>query len=337
MSSDYDISVEDLSAEVVKKKGKEKGIDLIGIADAQTITENPPPGTNEPKLKELLYGASSVIVVAQRMTQGASSVEWDNRNAHHSNQIGLTELELNTLELLYTIEDHGHPSLILPAQAARSKLYDQMNEGPLSLPHAAVEAGLGTLGLNLQLLTPEYGPRVSLSAIVTTADLEADERIEDGLCEGAECGRCLLSCPGDAIDHFDMRVEDCRPQAEPWGFDKFLEYTEEIIEADSPEERQNLLKGTDSLMVWQSMIHGDGVNTGCTRCSDVCPIGDDYENLEEVHEEIPEATEEKRRRLEDLRQDEQEGNLPSAFQQHSRWIGEIDMEYEDRDPNDMDF
>lgn len=336
MTSEYDITVEDLSAEAVKAKADELDIDLCGIADARTVAEHPPPGAHEPDVDSLLYGAASVVVVARRTSAGASSVDWDDRNAHHSNQIGISELELATLDLLYFIEDHGHPSLMVPVQAARSKLYDGMHEGPLSLPHVAVEAGLGTLGLNLQLLTPEYGPRVILGAIVTTAALEPDDRLTDGLCEGAECGRCLLSCPGDAIDHFDMRVDDCRPHAEPWGFDRFLEYTGEIMEADSVEARQDLLQGTDSLMVWQSMIHGAGVNTGCTNCADVCPVGDDYDRLAEARADIPEATDEKRERLADLRRSELEGDLPPGLEAHERWIGDIDMDYADPD-DDLTF
>lgn len=329
MSSEYDITVEDLTAEAVKAEAGALDIDLVGIADAETVADHPPPGTHEPDLESLLYGAASLVVVARRTAAGASSIRWDDRNAHHSNQIGISELELATLDLLYFIEDHGHPSIMVPVQAARSKLYDGMHEGPISLPHVAVEAGLGTLGLNLQLLTPEYGPRVILGAIVTTADLEPDERPTDGLCVGAECGRCLLSCPGDAIDHFDMRVDDCRPHAEPWGFDRFLEYTGEVMDAGSVEERQDLLQSTDSLMVWQSMIHGAGVNTGCTNCADVCPVGDDYDRIREATADIEEATDEKRERLAELRRAELEGELPPGLVAHERWIGSIDTDYAD--------
>lgn len=328
--SNYEIDIEELSSEDVKQKGEQLGLDLVGIADAEVIESNPPPGANDTKPSDILHGAASVVVVARHSSLGGSSVGWDDRNAHHSDQIGLKELELNTLDLLYFLEDHGHPSIMVPAQTARSKQYDQLNEGPLSLPHAAVEAGLGTLGLNLQLLTPEYGPRVALGAIVTTADLEPDERREKALCEGAECGRCLLACPGDAIDHFDTSVEDCRPFSEPWGFDKFLDHAEEIMDAGSVEERQELMQSPDSLMVWQSMIHGVGVNTGCTRCEDVCPVGEDYEAIAEVNEQIEEETEEKRERLADLRRAELADNLPENFERHQRWIGSLETEYDER-------
>lgn len=336
MTGEYEITVEDLTAEAVKAKAADLDIDLVGVAAAEAVADHPPPGANDTDIQSLLYGAASVVVVARRTSAGAASIHWNDRNAHHSAQIGISELELATLDLLYFIEDHGHPSIMVPVQAARSKLYDGMDEGPLSLPHVAVEAGLGTLGLNLQLLTPEYGPRVILGAIVTTADLTPDERLTDGLCIGAECGRCLLACPGDAIDHFDMRVDDCRPHAEPWGFDRFLEYAEGVMDADSVEERQALLQSTDSLMVWQSMIHGDGVNTGCTNCADVCPVGDDYDRIADANDEIPEASADKRARVAELRRAELAGDLPPGLEAHARWIGAIDMDYADPD-GDLGF
>lgn len=326
--SEFELTVEELTSEDVKRKGEEVGLDLIGVAEADVLEENPPPGSNRMKPSDILHGAASVVVVARHRSLGGASVDWDNRNKHHSDQIGLSELELNTLDLVYFIEEHGYPCMMVPAETARSKQYDQMNDGPLSLPHAAVEAGLGTLGLNLQLLTPEFGPRVILGAILTTAELEPDERMEEALCEGAKCGRCLLSCPGDAIDHFDMRVEDCRPFAEPWGFEKFLDHAKNVMEAETKEEQLNELRSSESLMIWQSMLHGDGVNTGCTRCEDVCPVGEDYEQLADANEDLPEETEEKRERLAELRRAEIEGSLPAEFEQHRRWIGDLDLMYD---------
>ena len=55
----------------------------------------------------------------------------------------------------------------------------------LSLPHAAVEAGLGTLGLNLQLLTPEFGPRVLLTAVLCSVDVECDQPMDRQRCASA--------------------------------------------------------------------------------------------------------------------------------------------------------
>jgi 3-isopropylmalate/(R)-2-methylmalate dehydratase large subunit len=170
---------------------------------------------------------------------------------------------------------------------------------------------------------------MSIEAGAMTGVFEPDDRMREGLCEGAECGRCLLACPGDAIDHFDLRVEDCRPHAEPWGFDRFLEHAETVMDADSVEARQAALQSTDTLMIWQSMIHGDGVNTGCTNCADVCPVGDDYGRLAEANADIDEATETKRQRLAELRRAELTDDLPAELEAHERWIGDIDRAYAD--------
>jgi epoxyqueuosine reductase QueG len=41
----------------------------------------------------------------------------------------------------------------------------------LSLRHVAAEAGLGEVGLSTNFISPEYGPRLYLGAVLTTAAL----------------------------------------------------------------------------------------------------------------------------------------------------------------------
>jgi ferredoxin len=64
----------------------------------------------------------------------------------------------------------------------------------------AVAAGLGQLGINGQLLTPEAGSRVRLVLITTEAPLVHDEPRDYGLhkvCD--ECQACVRNCPVGAI------------------------------------------------------------------------------------------------------------------------------------------
>ncbi len=64
----------------------------------------------------------------------------------------------------------------------------------------AVAAGLGQLGINGQLLTPEAGSRVRLVLITTEAPLVHDEPVDYGLhkvCD--ECQACVRNCPVGAI------------------------------------------------------------------------------------------------------------------------------------------
>jgi len=59
-------------------------------------------------------------------------------------------------------------------------------------------AGLGTLGLNCSILTPQFGPRVFVTSIVTDCALTAGEPMEEEMC--TRCGLCVHNCPIGAID-----------------------------------------------------------------------------------------------------------------------------------------
>ena len=56
---------------------------------------------------------------------------------------------------------------------------------------------LGTIGLSHMLITPEYGPRVRLVSIFTSAPIPGDRLIKGELCNG--CGLCARLCPVQAF------------------------------------------------------------------------------------------------------------------------------------------
>jgi len=310
-----------VNAAALKAKAHELGASLVGISAAAMVDENRAPGVPR-GASDILKGARSVVVVARRLLS-AMSRELDprNRNVHYAGEMILSSVESLTYDLVRFLEDAGHPSIMLPAAYSRSH-QAEVGAKTLSLPHLAVEAGLGTLGLNLQLLTPEFGPRVVLGAIVTTAELAPDQRIERALCLGAECGRCLLACPGDAVGDFALDLERCRPHSSPYGYHFVEKHVERVLAAPDPSARFAVMRDTDTLMIWQSMLRGVGIHTGCTRCYDVCPVGGDYDShLSEVQETIPEESAEKRDRLTRLARERAAGRLSAGLLSHSRWIG----------------
>ena len=81
----------------------------------------------------------------------------------------------------------------------------------LSLPHAAVEAGLGTLGLNLQLLTPEFGPRVLLTAVLCSVDVTCDSKMESRSLPRAELRTLSQDLSGRCCRTLDARLAGLRP------------------------------------------------------------------------------------------------------------------------------
>lgn len=309
-----------LAAEITKRKARELGADLVGIASARTIQEHPVPGCRFGP-EDILTGAKSVVVLGRKLLWGMSRERNPrNRNVHYAGEMALSAMEELTYELVRFLEEEHCPSIMTPSAYSRSHQIE-VGEKALSLPHVAVEAGLGTLGLNLQLLTPEYGPRVILGALITTAELEPDRMLDAPLCLGEECGRCLLACPGDAISAWSLDLERCRPHSSPYGYHFLQQHVERALDAPDPAARFDIMRSSDTLMIWQSMLRGVGIYTGCTRCYDVCPVGAGYEtHLEAIQSDIPEETPEKQERLALIRRQRAQGAIPVGLRDHARWI-----------------
>jgi ferredoxin len=73
-------------------------------------------------------------------------------------------------------------------------------DGTTIVIHYGVEAGLGQLGLNGQLLTPQAGSRCRLSVITTNAQLIHSGPVDYGMhaiCD--QCQLCIKRCPPGAI------------------------------------------------------------------------------------------------------------------------------------------
>jgi epoxyqueuosine reductase QueG len=317
-----------LTAAAIKAKAREVGADLVGIADGKILDAHPPDPRDPRRPSDITaLDAGRVIVLAKRLSSGVTRIlPWGDRHKFYNDELALTALEEASLELVYWLEDHGYPAIIVPPTHVDPWRYGgkptEHQTTLLSLPHAAVEAGLGTLGLNLQLLTPEFGPRVLLTAVLCSVEVECDRRREDALCRGPSCGRCLLACPGDAVRHWGRDWPACDEYRSPYGFAKLAGHIESIVDAASPEERKALLRSETSFNLWQSILRGAGVITGCRRCADVCPVGADYAALlEDALGPIPEASEPKRARLDAMAERETAGDRGAGYAEQARWIG----------------
>jgi epoxyqueuosine reductase len=300
-----------LTAAQIKTKARELGADLVGIAD----------GTKVDTSHITEHDGGRVIVLAVRVQAGSSRIpRWNDRNKYYNDELSLTFLEEVSLEMVYWLEDAGYPAVIVPPTHVDPWSYDgdpEKHRGPLiSLPHAAVEAGLGTLGLNLQLLTKEFGPRVLLTAVLCSVDVECDQPMTEALCLGPECGRCLKACPGDVIRHWERDWQKCDEYRSPHGFAQLSQYLGRVIDEPDLQQKKAMLRSEDSFNLWQSILRGAGVITGCRRCADVCPVGADYEPmLKDALDAIPENTPQKEARLAAMVE-------PSEpYQRQIHWIG----------------
>lgn len=86
--------------------------------------------------------------------------------------------------------------------SAKPLTTDAVKEMPgyrTALPHktAAVRAGLGWIGRNCLLVTPQYGPAVRISTLLTDAPLDCARPLPEPRC--GECRACVSACPAQAL------------------------------------------------------------------------------------------------------------------------------------------
>ena len=110
------------------------------------------------------------------------------------------------------------------AQFLRNLRYGAIPMGngtALSIP-LAIDAGLGQLGRNGLLVTPEFGPCVRLCKIFTDLPLEPDRPVDFGLEETCRmCTRCADACEAEAISvsrepSFEVACPSNRPGVLRW-------------------------------------------------------------------------------------------------------------------------
>lgn len=111
-------------------------------------------------------------------------------------------LEQIALSLTLFLEDKGIPTIYFPPTYGPHKdIQDRVpgQFGIFSMRHAAVRAGLGEFGLNNVVVTPQYGPRVRFTALVTAAELKVTPLIQEKLCRGKACMACIRQCGPGAL------------------------------------------------------------------------------------------------------------------------------------------
>ncbi len=86
-----------------------------------------------------------------------------------------------------------------------------LEKGGIFLKDAAVLAGLGIIGKNNLLITPEYGPRIRLRALFLDKVMEPTGILDFSPCD--KCDRpCFIACPQKAFSSGYFTVSSCEPE-----------------------------------------------------------------------------------------------------------------------------
>ena len=181
-----------MDAAQVKDLAKELGADLVGIAGAEVLNAFPPDPKWPQTPERISPHVKSVVVIVKRIPVGAFRCK-TTVPVQYMDMLVLRRMDRIAYRLAERLEQEGHPSFVTAAQETDWS-YKKASYGRLSTRHLGIEAGLGTFGLEVNILTPEFGPRLYLTGILTEAELEADSPMTEQVCIGESCSRCLMSC-----------------------------------------------------------------------------------------------------------------------------------------------
>ena len=79
-----------------------------------------------------------------------------------------------SFKLAHFLEDMGYEAVV-----PHGYMNEKMRIARLSFKLAAYEAGIGVFGRPSILITPTYGPRVTLRAVLTDASIQPDKPLTD--------------------------------------------------------------------------------------------------------------------------------------------------------------
>ncbi|MEE8583901.1 MAG: hypothetical protein V3T83_03520 [Acidobacteriota bacterium] len=277
-----------LEAEQVVQMGEDLGLDRIGIAPVKSLKRHLPPDQDPAGIAAHL---KTVVVTVRKSLAGISASRHAGTRQFWGGRL-IKQLDESSLRLAVQLEKLGSASfplssLMVDFGARDGRDLCPAGQGSPLLRAAAVQAGLGTLGLNGMLLTPEFGPRVYLGGVLTEADVPPGRPLQEELCPGLEeCGLCAAACPADAIvrrakrgtalsSYRRLDSDACVQTSQPLGLSRFKQHLDEVYRLKhDPEQMWPLAGGRVTGALWQEMIMvKEGVFTGCSTCLDVCPVG----------------------------------------------------------------
>jgi epoxyqueuosine reductase QueG len=202
--------------EELARYARELGAELYGLASAADYAREFP---DKPPPTRFMEDAQSVIIIGLPFEPGTVATvlrpELAGLRAKASDTVTASNVQPAGAERFFLGEENGILARELAMMGYKiAKFLRHQGWTALHLPPAAQDgrfrtapfyhmpamylAGMGTLGLNCSILTPEFGPRVYVTSIITDCPLPAGRSMVDDLCE--RCGLCVENCPIGAID-----------------------------------------------------------------------------------------------------------------------------------------
>jgi epoxyqueuosine reductase len=250
---------------------REMGAALAGIASVEQLQSSPShrivnmdTGLEIADFSGITWpsAARSALVIAVSHPRDEPELDWWNGDGSPGNRalirIGRElstwmqqELGIQTARLPYSVQDGG-----------------------VYLKDTAVLAGLGCIGRNNLLVTPELGPRVRLRAMLLGADLAPTGPIAFDPCTGCK-GYCRDACPQHAFDEIVLSPAETGMSTLPGRDGRFararcmIQMDQDVHDSgvEATEAEASAAVDLEGEPQRQERVHY------CRRCELACPVG----------------------------------------------------------------
>ncbi len=183
--------------EELKATAREAGADVVGVADLGPFKAE---GTMLPP--QALDQFTNAVSVAVHLDDAiVDSIEGAPTPAYARHYCAVNaRLDRITAQLAKWVASRGFSACGIAA----SQIVDESNLlGRISHKAVARLAGLGWQGKSLLIVSPQYGPRIRLSTLLTDMPLTFDKPLKNRC---GTCKECAKACPASAIKN--IRTED---------------------------------------------------------------------------------------------------------------------------------
>jgi len=259
------------------EKARELGADLAGIASVALLEQSPSHelfnrigekidgvGFAPAGFREINWPANmkSVLVIGVAHPQDKPELDWFEARGDSPGNKALIKVnrELSVwIEETFDIKTHK-----LPYWVERGGMY---------LKDAGVLSGLGCVGRNNMLITPELGPRIRLRGMLLGAELTPTGPIDFDPC--SECEEyCRTACPQKAFDQTVLASAETGMNALP-GRDGSYSRARCIIQINHDVEAAGIsLDDTPlSSVEGEDTPRQEGPIKYCRDCEFACPVG----------------------------------------------------------------
>lgn len=143
----------------------------------------------------------------------------------------------------------------------------------LAVKPVAVQAGLGHMGVNRNVIHPKLGNFILIDVVLIDAEVDRyDQPLDYNPCNG--CNLCIAACPVGAVsrtDDFDFFA--CLTHNYREFLFGFEDWVHTVADAGSADEYSAKYDHDETRSMWQSLSFG--ANYKAAYCQAVCPAGDD--------------------------------------------------------------